>query len=88
MIPVYLKENQIGASSRKVYGLKGDKVFILTHSINMRLVIDESNNKYWVNINNLSDDPIQKDLTNILIKNSINSIHDKDIKSKKGIKKK
>lgn len=85
MIPVYLKENQIGASSRKVYGLKGDKVYILTHSINMRLVIDESNNKYWVNINNLSDAPIQKDLTNILIKNSIN---DKDIKSKKGIKKK
>ena len=62
MIPVYLKENQIGASSKKVYGLKGDKVFILTHSINMRMVIDEKNNKYWVNINNLSDVPIPKNL--------------------------
>ena len=46
----------------------------------MRLVVDESDNKYWVNINNLSDDPIPKDLTNILIKNSIN---DKDVKGRK-----
>lgn len=86
MIPVYLKENQIGASSRKVYGLKGDKVFILTHSINMRLVVDDSDNKYWVNINNLSDAPIPKDITNILIKNAINSTNDKDVKGRKKTK--
>lgn len=72
MIPVYLKENQIGASSKKVNGLKGDKVYIITHSINMRLVLNEKNNKFWVNINNLSDVPVEKDLTNILIKNSNN----------------
>jgi len=70
MIPVYLKENQIGASSKKVYGLKGDKVFILTHSINMRLVVDESNNKYWVNINNLSDAPIPKNLIEKIYENA------------------
>jgi len=70
MIPVYLKENQIGASSRKVYGHKGDKVFILTHSINMRLVVDESDNKYWVNINNLSDAPIQKNLIEKIYENA------------------
>ena len=70
MIPVYLKENQIGASSSKVYGHKGDKVFILTHSINMRLVVDDSDNNYWVNINNLSDAPIQKKLIEKIYENA------------------
>lgn len=57
----YLITNQVGASSRKVYGLKGDQVKIITHSINMRLVENESGQRFWVNENNLSEAPIKKD---------------------------
>lgn len=60
----YLINNQVGASSRKVNGLKGDKVTIITYSINMRLVENESGHKFWVNENNLSEAPIQKEITN------------------------
>ena len=60
----YLITNQVGASSRKVNGLKGDKVTIITYSINMRLVENESGHKFWVNENNLSEAPIQKEITN------------------------
>jgi hypothetical protein len=56
----YLINNQIGALSRKVNGLKGDKVSIITYSLNMRLVQNESGHKFWVNENNLSEAPIQK----------------------------
>lgn len=61
---VYLIKNQVGASSRKVNGLKGDKVTIITYSINMRLVENESGHKFWVNENNLSEAPIPKEITN------------------------
>ena len=58
----YLINNQVGASSRKVYGLKGDQVKIITYSINMRLVENESGQRFWVNENNLSEAPIKKDI--------------------------
>lgn len=58
----YLITNQVGAFSRKVYGLKGDQVKIITHSINMRLVENQSGNRFWVNVNNLSEAPIKKDI--------------------------
>ena len=58
----YLINNQIGALSRKVNGLKGDKVTIITYSLNMRLVQNESGHKFWVNENNLFEAPIQKDI--------------------------
>lgn len=58
----YLINNQIGALSRKVNGLKGDKVSIITYSLNMRLVQNESGHKFWVNENNLSEAPIQKEI--------------------------
>lgn len=74
----YLINNQVGASSRKVNGLKGDKVTIITYSINMRLVENESGHKFWVNENNLSEAPIQKE-----IYEQTNT----DIKSHKGRKK-
>jgi len=61
----YLINNQIGALSRKVNGLKGDKVTIITYSLNMRLVESvTTGHKFWVNENNLSEAPIQKDTTN------------------------
>jgi len=60
----YLINNQVGASSRKVNGLKGDKVTIITYSINMRLVENEAGHKFWVNENNLSEAPIPKEITN------------------------
>lgn len=59
---MYLINNQVGASSRKVYGLKGDQVKIITHSINMRLVENEFGQRFWVNENNLSEAPIKKDI--------------------------
>ena len=58
----YLINNQIGALSRKVNGLKGDKVTIITYSLNMRLVKNEAGHIFWVNENNLSEAPIQKDI--------------------------
>jgi len=58
----YLINNSIGASSRKVNGLKGDKVKIITYSLNMRLVENESGHKFWVNETNLSEAPIQKEI--------------------------
>ena len=60
----YLINNSIGASSRKLNGLKGDKVQIITYSLNMRLVENESGHKFWVNKNNLSQVPIPKDIIN------------------------
>ena len=65
----YLINNQIGASSKKVYGLKGDKVQIITHSINMRLVQNESGQRYWVNVDNLSEAPVPKNIVNEIIEN-------------------
>jgi len=75
---MYLINNQIGALSRKVNGLKGDKVTIITYSLNMRLVKNEAGHIFWVNENNLSEAPIQKDI-----------VYDKDtdIKGIKGNKK-
>jgi hypothetical protein len=58
----YLINNSIGASSRKVNGLKGDKVKIITYSLNMRLVENETGHKFWVNETNLSEVPIQKEI--------------------------
>jgi hypothetical protein len=58
----YLINNSIGASSRKVNGLKGDQVKIITYSLNMRLVENESGHKFWVNETNLSEVPIQKEI--------------------------
>jgi len=62
MQTAYLINNSIGASSRKVNGLKGDQVTIITYSLNMRLVENESGHKFWVNENNLSEVPIQKEI--------------------------
>ena len=62
MQTAYLINNSIGASSRKVNGLKGDQVTIITYSVNMRLVENESGHKFWVNENNLSEVPIQKEI--------------------------
>jgi uncharacterized protein YgiM (DUF1202 family) len=62
MQTAYLINNSIGASSRKVNGLKGDQVTIITYSLNMRLVENESGHKFWVNENNLSQVPIQKEI--------------------------
>jgi len=61
-VTYYLINNQIGALSRKVNGLKGDKVTIITYSLNMRLVKNEAGHIFWVNVNNLSEAPIQKEI--------------------------
>jgi hypothetical protein len=63
MQTAYLINNSIGASSRKVNGLKGDKVTIITYSLNMRLVESvTTGHKFWVNETNLSEAPIQKEI--------------------------
>ena len=68
-VTYYLINNQIGALSRKVNGLKGDKVTIVTYSLNMRLVKNEAGHIFWVNVNNLSEAPISKDILNETDKN-------------------
>ena len=73
----YLINNSIGASSRKVNGLKGDQVKIITYSLNMRLVENEAGHKFWVNENNLSEVPIQKEIY------EQTNTDTKDIKSRK-----
>jgi hypothetical protein len=77
MQTAYLINNSIGASSRKVNGLKGDQVTIITYSLNMRLVENESGQKFWVNENNLSEVPVPKNIVNEIIENI------KDIKGRK-----
>lgn len=59
MIWQYLTEDITGASSKREYGKKGERVAIITHSINMRLVVNEKGNKYWVNVKQLSNDKIR-----------------------------
>jgi len=56
MIINYLKEDVQGAASKKDYGKKGDKVYVIGHNINMVLVSDFSGNKFWVNKNKLSNE--------------------------------
>jgi SH3-like domain-containing protein len=60
MIWQYLTEDVKGAASKKEYGKKGERVTILTHSLNMRLVINEKGNKFWVNENQLTSANNQK----------------------------
>jgi uncharacterized protein YgiM (DUF1202 family) len=58
MIINYLKEDIKGASSKKDYVKKGDKVYVIGHNINMVLVSDFSGNKFWVNKNKLSNEKL------------------------------
>lgn len=58
MIINYIKEDVKGASTKKEYGKKGDKVYVISHTINMVLVSDFSGNKFWVNKNKLSNEKL------------------------------
>lgn len=58
MIINYLKEDIKGAASKKIHGKKGDKVYVISHTINMVLVSDFSGNKFWVNKNKLSNEKL------------------------------
>lgn len=70
---MYLINNQIGASSKKVNGLKGDQVKIITYSLNMRLVENvTTGHRFWVNENNLSEVPIPKEIINEQSKDTTN----------------
>jgi hypothetical protein len=60
MIWQYLTEDVKGAASKKEYGKQGERVAIITHSLNMRLVINEKGNKFWVNENQLTNVKNQK----------------------------
>ena len=58
MIINYIKEDVKGAATKKIYGKKGDKVYVIGHTINMVLVSDFSGNKFWVNKNKLSNEKL------------------------------
>jgi len=60
MIWQYLTQDIKGASSKKMYGLKGDRVSIVTHSLNMRLVINDKGIKFWVNEKYLSSKKLEQ----------------------------
>lgn len=68
MIWIYLKEDVIGTASRIVYGRKGDKVYILKNEINMCLVMNESESKFYVKSDLLSSTYIQKETITETIK--------------------
>lgn len=62
MIWMYLNTDIKGASSRKVYGSKGDKVAILDNSIEMLLVLHESGHKFHIQKELLSHTFIPKEI--------------------------
>jgi hypothetical protein len=64
MILYYLNKDVKGAASKKVYGVKGDKIAILDNQIDMYLVIHESGNKFHVRQENVSSTFIPKDKIN------------------------
>lgn len=60
MIWQYLTQDIKGAASKKLYGNKGDRVSIVTHSLNMRLVVNEKGIKFWVNEKFLSNKKLEQ----------------------------
>lgn len=58
MIINYLTEDIIGAASKKVYGKKNDKVYIIKRQDdNMCVVINEKGDKFFARHNQLSNLP-------------------------------
>ena len=62
MIWMYLNTEIKGAASRKVYGVRGDKVAILDNNIEMLLVLHESGHKFHIQKELLSHEFIQKEI--------------------------
>ena len=56
---MYLKEDVIGAYSKKVYGVKGDKVAILIND-KPCLLLHENSSKFHADYNLLSNQKINK----------------------------
>ena len=65
---MWLKEDIIGPSYKKVYGRKGDKVTVISSSDEMALV---SNNGelFYTRVNNLSQTFIHKEIISTLTQN-------------------
>lgn len=68
MIWLYLKEDIRGAASRRTYGLQGDKVYILQNWNNMFLVVNEKNEKFFVNCKYVCSTYIAKQIIETKIK--------------------
>jgi len=62
MIWMYLTEDIKGAYSKKVYGIIGDKVAILSNDYNLCLVLHESGTKFHCYFNQLSNLKINKEV--------------------------
>ena len=62
MIWMFLNTEIKGASSRKVYGVRGDKVAIIDNSIEMLLVLHESGEKFHIQREYLSNTFIPKEI--------------------------
>lgn len=61
MIIRYLKSDIKGPYSRMLYGRQGEKVIVLKNNYNLLLVINERNEKYFVNPEQLSDMPVKNE---------------------------
>lgn len=61
MIWMYLNTDIYGASSRNLYGQRGDKVAIIGNNIEMLLVLHESGHKFHIQKELLSNEFIKKE---------------------------
>jgi hypothetical protein len=55
MIFKYLNKDIKGAYSKKVYGKKNERVYVVKNEVDMLLVMSESGNKFYITQNDLSD---------------------------------
>lgn len=64
----YLKENIVNSKTRVPYGIKGEKVKTISIHGNCYIVENEKKNRFGVNIEELSEEFIEKDIINIKTK--------------------
>jgi len=54
MIIGYLKETVTGAASKKCYGKKGDKIYVIRNSHDMFVVCNEKGDKFYIRQDNFN----------------------------------
>lgn len=55
MIFKYLNKDIKGAYSKKFYGRKNDRVYVVKNEVDMLLVMSETGNKFYITNKDLSD---------------------------------
>lgn len=84
MIWQYLKSNIKGAASGIYYGLKGDRVSVVSNNVEMILVVNERGDKFYVKADDISSTQIIKNENDELLSLQNTSIHKSRPKSATG----